>query len=129
MYRLHGFCQSGNTFKVAFLLRALGQPWEAVLVDYMRGITRDVRWREAANEMGEVPILEDGGSRRVLQGHAILEQGEPRTPCGPAVGKVNAVVRMPRSSPASTLCHCAAGLRPFRIRHIMVTGRNRDATQ
>jgi len=24
MYRLHGFCQSGNTFKVAFLLRALG---------------------------------------------------------------------------------------------------------
>ena len=28
MYKLHGFCQSGNTFKVAFLLRALNQAWE-----------------------------------------------------------------------------------------------------
>jgi glutathione S-transferase len=40
MYRLHGFCQSGNTFKVAFLLRALQQPWEPVFVDYMNGVTR-----------------------------------------------------------------------------------------
>jgi len=71
MYRLHGFCQSGNTFKVAFLLRALGQSWEPVLVDYMRGVTRDAEWREAANEMGEVPILEDG-PRRLTQSGLIL---------------------------------------------------------
>src|SRR5947207_5664478 len=58
MVRLHGFCQSGNTFKVAFFLRALGVPWEAVHVDYMHGITRDPTWRETANEMGEVPVLE-----------------------------------------------------------------------
>ncbi len=71
MYRLHGFCQSGNTFKVAFLLRALEQPWEPVFVDFMRGVTREAAWREAANEMGEVPILEDG-PRRLTQSGLIL---------------------------------------------------------
>ena len=71
MYRLHGFCQSGNTYKVAFLLRALGQPWEPVFVDFMHGVTRDAAWRETANEMGEVPILEDG-SRRLTQSGMIL---------------------------------------------------------
>jgi len=35
MYRLHGFSQSGNTFKVAFFLRVLRQPWEAVFVDFL----------------------------------------------------------------------------------------------
>jgi glutathione S-transferase len=71
MYRLHGFCQSGNTFKVALLLRALGQPWEPVFVDFMRGATREPHWRETANEMGEVPILEDG-ARRLTQSGLIL---------------------------------------------------------
>ncbi len=61
MYRLHCFAQSGNSFKVAFLLRALGQPFEAVFVDYMQaGATRDPAWRETVNEMGEAPVLEDG---------------------------------------------------------------------
>jgi ketosteroid isomerase-like protein len=30
MYRLHGFAQSGNAYKVAVLLQALGQPWTPV---------------------------------------------------------------------------------------------------
>jgi glutathione S-transferase len=71
MYRLHGFCQSGNTFKVAFLLQALGQPWEPVFVDYMNGVTRSDPWREQANAMGEVPVLEDG-ARRLTQSGVIL---------------------------------------------------------
>ena len=71
MYRLHGFCQSGNTFKVAFLLRALNQPWEAVHVDFMNGVTRNGDWRAATNEMGEVPVLDDG-ARRLTQSGAIL---------------------------------------------------------
>ena len=71
MVRLHGFCQSGNTFKVAFFLRVLGVPWEAVHVDYMHGITRDPTWRETANEMGEVPVLEDG-AKRLTQSGVIL---------------------------------------------------------
>jgi glutathione S-transferase len=72
MYRLHGFCQSGNTFKVAFMLRALHQPWEAVFVDYMKGgATRDPAWRDGTNEMGEAPVLDDG-PKRLTQSGAIL---------------------------------------------------------
>ena len=73
MYRLHGFCQSGNSFKVAFLLRALRQPWEAVFVDYMAGgETRQAGWREGVNEMGEAPVLELEDGRRLSQSGAIL---------------------------------------------------------
>ena len=71
MYRLHCFSQSGNSFKVAFLLRALGQPFEPVFVDFMHGITREPAWREGHNEMGEAPVLEDG-ARRLAQSGAIL---------------------------------------------------------
>jgi glutathione S-transferase len=72
MYRLHGFCQSGNTFKVAFMLRALHQSWEAVFVDYMKGsATRDPAWRDQTNEMGEAPVLDDG-RKRLTQSGAIL---------------------------------------------------------
>jgi glutathione S-transferase len=71
MYRLHGFCQSGNTFKAAFLLRALRQPWEPVFVDFMNGVTRSADWRGEANAMGEVPVLDDG-PRRLTQSGAIL---------------------------------------------------------
>ena len=70
-YRLHGFCQSGNSYKVAFLLRALGQPYENVFVDFMHGMTRDAGWREKTNEMGEAPVLEDG-ARRMTQSGVIL---------------------------------------------------------
>jgi glutathione S-transferase len=71
MLRLHCFSQSGNAYKVAFFLRALGEPYEAVFVDFMRGATRDPAWRERANEMGEVPVLEEG-ARRLTQSGAIL---------------------------------------------------------
>jgi glutathione S-transferase len=71
MYRLHAFAQSGNCFKVAFLLRALEQPFETVFVDYLSGVTRDAAWRERANEMGEIPVLEDG-QRKLTQSGVIL---------------------------------------------------------
>ncbi len=67
MYRLHGFCQSGNTFKVAFALRALKQPWEPVFVDFMNGATRRPEWRAEANEMGEVPVLDDDSGNSALR--------------------------------------------------------------
>ncbi len=63
MYRLHGFSQSGNTYKVAFLMQALGQRWEPVFVDFMHGMTRTPDWREQINEMGEAPVLDDGALR------------------------------------------------------------------
>ena len=72
MYRLHAFCQSGNSFKVAFMLRALGVAWEPVFVDYMQGgQTRQADWRGGVNEMGEAPVLEADG-KRLSQSGAIL---------------------------------------------------------
>ena len=71
MYRLHCFSQSGNSFKVAFLLRALHQPWEPVFVDYMNGLTREASWRDQTNEMGEAPVLDDG-PKRLTQSGAIM---------------------------------------------------------
>ncbi|BBB61883.1 glutathione S-transferase [Undibacterium sp. KW1] len=71
MYKLYSLCQSGNSFKVAFLLRALNQPFENAFVDMFQGVTRSNEWREQANEMGEVPILEDG-ERRLTQSGVIL---------------------------------------------------------
>jgi glutathione S-transferase len=60
MYILHSFCQSGNAFKVAFLLSALKVEWKAEFVDFMNGVTRTGDWRNSTNEMGEVPVLIDG---------------------------------------------------------------------
>jgi glutathione S-transferase len=71
MYKLHGFCQSGNSFKVAFFLRALGQPFEPVYVDFMNGETRTEAWRRQSNEMGEAPVLDEDG-RLLTQSAAIL---------------------------------------------------------
>ena len=66
--RLHCFCQSGNSFKVAFALRAMGLPYESVLVDFMHGQTRDAAWRAEVNEMGEAPVLDDGPLRLTQSG-------------------------------------------------------------
>lgn len=74
MYALHGFAQSGNTYKVALLLQALGQPWTAVhlpFADFLAGRTRAEDWRDSVNPMGEVPVLEDG-DRKLTQSAAIL---------------------------------------------------------
>lgn len=74
MYKLHGFSQSGNTYKVALLLEALKQPWTPVHVPleaFVEGITRSQAWRQDHNEMGEVPILEIG-DRKLSQSGAIM---------------------------------------------------------
>ena len=76
MLKLYGFAQSGNTFKVAFLLRALGVPWQPVagmsITDFATGATRDPQWREGVNEMGEVPVLELEDGRKITQSGVIL---------------------------------------------------------
>lgn len=74
MLTLHGFSQSGNTYKVALLLQALQLHWSArhvPLADFAAGLTRSEPWRQAENEMGEVPILEIDG-KRLTQSAAIL---------------------------------------------------------
>ena len=75
MLKLYGFAQSGNTFKVAFLLRALGVPWQPMAMsfaDFAAGVTRDPGWREGVNEMGEVPVLELDDGRRITQSGVIM---------------------------------------------------------
>jgi glutathione S-transferase len=74
MYQLHAFSQSGNCYKVALLLQALGQPWQAIpmpFADFAGGVPRSDKWREEQNAMGEVPILEVDG-RKMTQSGAIL---------------------------------------------------------
>jgi glutathione S-transferase len=71
-YRLHCFCQSGNAYKVALYLNCAGLDWEPVFVDFMKGETRDPQWRERVNEMGEAPVLEVVGGKKLSQSGAIL---------------------------------------------------------
>src|SRR5262245_33421992 len=71
MLRLHCFCQSGNSFKVVFALRAMALPYESVFVDFLHGQTRDAAWRAQTNAMGEAPVLDDG-PLRLTQSGAIL---------------------------------------------------------
>ena len=70
-YRLHCFCQSGNSYKAALYLSCAGLDWEPVFVDFFKGMTRDAKWREGVNEMGEAPVLEHG-ARKITQSGAIL---------------------------------------------------------
>jgi glutathione S-transferase len=70
-YKLHCFCQSGNSYKVALYLNCAGLDWEPVFTNYLNGETREPKWRETVNEMGEAPVLETDG-RTFTQSGAIL---------------------------------------------------------
>lgn len=75
-YRLHCFCQSGNSYKVGLYLNCAGLDWEPVFVDFMNGATRDPKWRESVNEMGECPVLEMDGKRLTQSGAILLQLAE-----------------------------------------------------
>ncbi|OWU82358.1 glutathione S-transferase [Oceanicola sp. 22II-s10i] len=60
-YRLHYFPESGNSYKLALMLRLCGQPFEGIWTDFGGGVTRTPEWRRAVNEMGEIPVLEEDG--------------------------------------------------------------------
>lgn len=59
MMKLHCFGESGNAYKAALTLTLADQEWEPVYVDFFNGATRTPDY-QALNEMGEVPVLEDG---------------------------------------------------------------------
>ena len=67
-FRLHGFAESGNAYKVALMLEMCGATWEVVPVAFFAGATRDPEWRRNINEMGEVPVLEHRGDRLTQSG-------------------------------------------------------------
>jgi glutathione S-transferase len=70
-YKLHCFSQSGNSYKAALYLNCAGLDWEPVFTNFMQGQTRDPKWRETVNEMGEAPVLEHAG-RKLSQSGVIL---------------------------------------------------------
>lgn len=71
-FRLHGFGESGNAYKVALMLELSGADWEVVPVGFFQGKTRDPQWRAEHNIQGEVPILEHKGEV-LTQSGVILE--------------------------------------------------------
>ena len=71
-YKLHCFCQSGNSYKVALYLNCAGLDWEPVFVDFFKGATRDPNWRATVNEMGEAPVLEMEGTKFSQSGAILL---------------------------------------------------------
>ncbi len=60
-FRLHGFGESGNAYKVALMLALSKADWELVPVAFFQGATREESWRANVNAMGEVPVLEHRG--------------------------------------------------------------------
>jgi glutathione S-transferase len=59
-FRLHGFGESGNSYKAALMLALSGCDWECRTVDYFNGETRGEAYRSDINAMGEAPVLEHG---------------------------------------------------------------------
>ena len=59
--KLHCFGESGNSYKAALALEMSGLDWEPVFVDFFKGATRTTEYRSEINEMGEAPVLVDGG--------------------------------------------------------------------
>src|SRR5580700_7810036 len=75
-YRLHYFPESGNSYKLALMLTLCGQRFEPVWTDFAGGTTRTAEWRRTVNEMGEIPVLEDGGVRLTQTAPILLRLAE-----------------------------------------------------
>src|SRR5689334_22095344 len=59
-FKLYGFGESGNSYKVALMLELTGSDWTLVPVDFFKGETRGDPYRSEVNVMGEAPVLVDG---------------------------------------------------------------------
>ena len=75
-YRLHYFPETGNSYKLALMLTLCGQAFEPVWTDFGGGATRTAEWRATVNEMGEIPVLEDSGSRLTQTAPILLRLAE-----------------------------------------------------
>lgn len=68
-YHLYCFAQSGNAYRAALMLNLIGADWEPKWIDFFgSGVQRGAEYREDVNEMGEVPVLVDGGKKLTQSG-------------------------------------------------------------
>ena len=70
-YQLYCMAQSGNAYRAALMLNLIGADWKPVWVDFFNGETRTAAYRDAVNEMGEVPVLVHG-AKKLTQSAVIL---------------------------------------------------------
>lgn len=71
-YQLYCFAQSGNAYRAALMLNLIGAKWQPVWVDFFAGgVQRTPEFRTSVNEMGEIPVLVDGG-KKLTQSAVIL---------------------------------------------------------
>jgi glutathione S-transferase len=75
-YRLHYFPESGNSYKLALMLTRCGQSFEPVWTDFAGGETRTKEWRRTVNEMGEIPVLDEDGTRLTQTALILLKLAE-----------------------------------------------------
>jgi glutathione S-transferase len=71
-YTLLCMGESGNAFKVAFMLQAAELSWKPQWVDFFNGETRTDTFKQSMNVMGEVPVLVHG-NRKLSQSGVILD--------------------------------------------------------
>jgi len=71
MIRLYGFSGSGNCWKPAALMTALGRPFDWVEVDILTGASRTPAFL-ALNPNGRVPLLEVEPGRCLAESNAML---------------------------------------------------------
>ena len=85
MLRLYDYSESGNAYKVRLLLSQLGQPFERVHLDILKGETRRPEYL-AKNPNHRVPMVEWPDGRRLAESNAILfflAEGSPYLPAEP----------------------------------------------
>lgn len=83
MLRLYDYWESGNCYKVRLLLSQLGEPFERVHLDILKGETRTAEFL-AKNPNHRVPVVEWPDGRRLAESDAILWYLAEGTPFLPA---------------------------------------------
>ena len=72
-YRLHYFPESGNSYKLALMLRLCNQEFEPIWTDFGSRITWTPEWRSSVNAMGEIPVLEEDGIKLTQTGPLLIK--------------------------------------------------------
>lgn len=77
--QLYCFGESGNAYKAALALELSGLDWAPIKVDFFNGETRSPQYKAEINEMGEAPVMIDGGIKLtqsgVIQGYISEKSG------------------------------------------------------